>query len=313
MLQRIRRPAGALTALLLIGALIFSAFAAGTGIDLQRTGSISITLKQADGTPVPGVRFALYRVADVVRQDGGLAYRYTPAFAGSGMELGELKGDNLAGHLAAYAAEQKLEPVTQATGQDGFVGWGELSLGLYLLVQEGEIPGYYSIAPFLVSVPHSGEGAGWVYDVLADPKFELQPTHPGTVQYAVRKLWSGKDDHRPDHITVSLLRDGQVWQTVTLSDANGWKYTWTDLDSSHRWSVVETEVPDGYTVSYTAAGQTITITNHIPTEEPPPSSEPPLIQTGQLNWPVPVMAAGGIFLLAMGWMLLSGKGRKDEP
>ena len=47
--------------------------------------------------------------------------------------------------------------------------------------------------------------------------------------------------------------------------------------------------------------------------EPAPTTPPPtepggnLPQTGQLNWPVPIMAAVGVVLFALGWYLFFGK------
>ncbi len=62
-----------------------------------------------------------------------------------------------------------------------------------------------------------------------------------------------------------------------------------------------------------------------PTEQPtPPATEPPveptpppgaddgLIQTGQLNWPIPVLAVAGILLFAAGWVLFFGKEKRDD-
>lgn len=52
-----------------------------------------------------------------------------------------------------------------------------------------------------------------------------------------------------------------------------------------------------------------------PTEPPPPPPPPPpyLPQTGQLNWPIPVMAITGCALFVLGLILCSGrKGRDDE-
>ena len=42
---------------------------------------------------------------------------------------------------------------------------------------------------------------------------------------------------------------------------------------------------------------------------PPPTKpdDPDLPQTGQLNWPVPVMAVAGIAMFTIGWILYSGK------
>lgn len=43
-----------------------------------------------------------------------------------------------------------------------------------------------------------------------------------------------------------------------------------------------------------------------------PHTEPKLPQTGQLNWPVPVLAAVGLLLFAAGWLLYFGKGKPHE-
>jgi len=46
--------------------------------------------------------------------------------------------------------------------------------------------------------------------------------------------------------------------------------------------------------------------------EPPTSGKPSrLPQTGQLNWPIPVLASGGMLLFALGWWLVFGS-RKDS-
>ena len=53
----------------------------------------------------------------------------------------------------------------------------------------------------------------------------------------------------------------------------------------------------------------------VPTEPPPPPPPPPpdLPQTGQLNWPVPVMTVAGVTLVITGWALcLRRKRMKDE-
>ena len=45
--------------------------------------------------------------------------------------------------------------------------------------------------------------------------------------------------------------------------------------------------------------------------ESPVRSEPKLPQTGQLNWPIPVLVVSGLCLFAIGWILRFGK-RKDS-
>lgn len=51
-----------------------------------------------------------------------------------------------------------------------------------------------------------------------------------------------------------------------------------------------------------------------PTDPPPPTTEPDptLPQTGQLWWPVPLLAAAGMTLFAAGWVLTRSKGQRDE-
>lgn len=49
------------------------------------------------------------------------------------------------------------------------------------------------------------------------------------------------------------------------------------------------------------------------TTKPTPTKpkDPDLPQTGQLNWPVPVLAVSGVGLFALGWILFSGR-KKDD-
>ena len=49
----------------------------------------------------------------------------------------------------------------------------------------------------------------------------------------VTKVWNDADDqdgYRPDDVTVNLLANGEVIDTVTLSEENSWSYSWTKLD-----------------------------------------------------------------------------------
>ena len=124
------------------------------------------------------------------------------------------------------------------------------------------------------------------------PKPEEEKTY-----LAVDKVWAGGKNH-PASVTIEL-RDGEtVIDTVTLGDWNNWHYSWHDLDAGGKrdWNVVEVNVPDGYTASYSFNGTTFTVRN---TEK--------LIQTGQLNWPVPVMAALGLALVCAGIVMLRKK------
>ena len=49
-------------------------------------------------------------------------------------------------------------------------------------------------------------------------------------------------------------------------------------------------------------------------ETTPPTTKPPqkLPQTGQLNWPVPVLATAGMMTLVFGWWLRGGRKKERE-
>jgi len=98
---------------------------------------------------------------------------------------------------------------------------------------------------------------------------------PAETEISVRKVWAGEGTH-PDSVKVQLYADGvAAGKEVTLSAANGWKYTWTGLckyanpTGTHTGSkeivykVAETEIPEGYEAKITgsaAAGFVVTNT-----------------------------------------------------
>ena len=54
-----------------------------------------------------------------------------------------------------------------------------------------------------------------------------------------------------------------------------------------------------------------TLVPATPTPSPAPVG-PKLPQTGQLNWPIPVLACAGMIMLVIGWTLRSAKKNEDE-
>ncbi len=118
----------------------------------------------------------------------------------------------------------------------------------------------------------------------------------------VRKEWSGRSTSRPASVTIQLMDGKNVADTITLGDWNGWTYTWRDLDKEgHDWNAFEVNIPKGYRADYRYSGDTVIICN---TET--------LIQTGQLNWPVPVMGGTGSLLMLSGFVMLTKKRKSDD-
>ena len=123
-----------------------------------------------------------------------------------------------------------------------------------------------------------------------------------TVARTVVKRWddAGYEQKRPETITVTLLKDGAVYDTRTIRGADGWQYTWDELPRYNAdgteivWTVQEDAVP-GYTASVEEAGGAFILTNTPERQRLP--------QTGLLWWPVPVLAAAGLALLIVGALL----------
>ena len=82
------------------------------------------------------------------------------------------------------------------------------------------------------------------------------------------KRWddAGYEQKRPDTITVTLLKDGTVYDTRTISRTDSWQYTWSGLPRYNPdgteivWTIQENAVP-GYISSIRETGDTFILTN----------------------------------------------------
>lgn len=345
-----------LAAAVLSLAVVFSLCAptalAYTTIQTDQAGSLTISyVDTSTGAAISDVSLSLYRVADVT---ASVRYTLTGAFEDASVELNGVTSAGtwreLASTLASYAAAQSVSPDrTGTTDSGGHLTFSGLSTGLYLLAGSQKTQGGYVYTPtaVLIQLPTLNEAENiWDYTPTAEIKFERTPeSSDRPVDVTVKKVWSGDDgESRPDSVTVQLLKNGAVYRTVTLNEANNWTYTWTNLSSGSRWQISEREVPDGYTVLISSSGYTFTVKNtytpDAPEPDPPDNPDTPdhpdtpdrpdtpdnpntpdgpdtpdspdLPQTGQLNWPVPVLAVFGLVLLSAGWYLRFEKKRDDH-
>lgn len=145
------------------------------------------------------------------------------------------------------------------------------------------------------------EFAGRVGEI--DWQFTAEQRNYPPKTLTVYKEWAGTSDNMPSTVTVILLQDGTEVDRVKLGTSNNWKYKWTDLYGNSEWTVQEV-VPNGFINSIwtTQNGDDITVVI---------TNTAALIQTGQLNWPVPVMAVLGLLLMIAGFVLVK-KGRAHE-
>jgi hypothetical protein len=259
--------------------------------DPGRTGSISVTLtEQYKNEPIIGAELSVYRVATVqLNINGNLSYVYTDAFENSGIEIDD---PALASKLDAFVQERPISSIQITTDANGTAVCEDLALGLYFVRQSGAVDGFAPCTPFVVTLP--GVNAdGYMYDVNASPKTEVAKL----TSITIKKVWNtDASTEASDHVTVQLLRNGNVIQTATLDASNNWQVTYTDLPESDAYSIKEINVPEGFTATYSQSGYVFTVTNTST-----------LIQTGQLIWPIPVLATCGMLLLAVGVTLLQKK------
>ena len=186
-------------------------------------------------------------------------------------------------------ADEQLNGIVAVTDAQGKAEFRNLPLGLYFVMQSNEVAGYAPCKSFLVSVPFD-TGDGYTYAVDASPKTEVEKL----ADITIKKHWNtDKTVKLPAYITVQLLRDGAVVGTATLNEKNQWQTVFYDMPESDGYSVLEVDVPKGFTATYTEKGYVFTVIN-----------TPHLIQTGQLVWPIPVLALVGLVLIGIGAVVL---------
>lgn len=302
-----------------------TAFAAE--FDAGRTGSISITLvEQSTKIPVRGAEFSLYHVASSAPGEGGdLSYTHTEEFKDFAVPLDD---PSLIEELDAYVGAHSVTAEKKVTDYMGMAVFGDLPLGVYFVQQTNYVEGYAICKSFLIEVPDKTSGA-YTYNVKASPK-----TEPAKfTDITIKKVWDVDEfTEIADYIEVELLRNGAVVKTAALNEMNNWTVTFTDMLESDSYSIIEVNVPEGFAASYTQKGYKFIVTNRLNqgigdggdedpgeggdedpgeggggSDDPSAgggSDDPALIQTGQIVWPIPVLAIAGMFLITVGAIIL---------
>lgn len=332
---------------ILISLLLCTSFMANTAsaygnIDISQETSVTVCFAEK-GNGFQNVNFRIYRVANV---DQSGEFSLTGDFRSYPVSLKDMTSSKwraLSQTLNAYVQRDRLQPIkTGKTGTDGCVVFSDLTAGLYLITGDSCTRGgvTYTPEPMLVSLPDLNAEDEWDYHPKVYCKYDRydNTSTPERVQRKVQKVWrdDGNENKRPEAVTVQLLKNGNVADTVTLNDENNWEYNWKNLDSRYTWLVTEKEIPEGYTVTVQREGSVFIMTNTYPEEppeEPPetppeePPAEPPetpggtmevisektsakLPQTGMLWWPVPLLACGGLLFTVAGLAVRGGRRKK---
>lgn len=271
---------------------------------------------------VEDVSYAIWRVAEV---DADVRFRYVSPFKNKGFHSANDHDDweDTAETLAGYVERERIAPLAIAeTNARGNATFEKLKTGLYLVL--GEPYTYdgktYEQDSFLIALPtRSDNTQPWEYDVTTIRKPAGQVETPTQkVDVEVLKIWSGDDGIlRPASVTVQLLQNGQVYDTVTLNRRNNWEHRWTELPAGFVWRVTEAQVPAGYSVLVQRNGNKFVIINTYDVPEEPQKPKPPedfedipdddvplakpkLPETGTSQWIVPLLLSAGALLFLLG-------------
>lgn len=166
-------------------------------------GKIMLTVKNNDGGLIEGVSLSLYKVADVVNDDNDHSFKKTLDFESFNenvnhnrfnnwlLNLDDTYANDFALLLTDFVNVNNLTPVaTKISDDHGEITFDNLSLGLYLLIDNHTNLAYYPTRSFLITVPSKvidvdpitqEETVSYYYEVVGTPKMELLEDAPPIV------------------------------------------------------------------------------------------------------------------------------------
>lgn len=265
--------------------------------DTDKPVSLSMILKTSGDEEhyASGAEIEIYKVADCL--DTG-SFVLTDDYLGLGFDPDSKITQSQIDDLVKFTEEHKISGIKETSDENGLVVFDGLSCGMYLVSAVSLPEGFTSFVPFVYYLPYFDTDSGkWIYDGTAEPKISyLEP-----VDIKVKKVWNDDGEDRPERVTVQLINEDGVYDTIYLNSANNWKYEWKNMNAGKKWSVRETDIPADYQATYAADGFDFTVTN---------TSQ--LVQTGQIRWPVPVLVFAGTFLVCAGIIIKVPGSKKDE-
>lgn len=270
----------------------------------------SLTVSYCYGeTAFSDVQVKLYRIAEI---SADFQYTLTQPFKASGLVLNGVQSigewnvirSTIEAHILAYDVEPD---AVSATNQNGQVCFDALSTGMYLavvsLAAQGDLQCRFDSA--LVTLPGLGQDGRWQYEVSVNAKGEALPPVDSDeeIEFKVLKLWKGDEGRsdRPESIEVEIFRNGISYEKIVLSEENHWSYAWSAEDDGANWSVVERNVPEGYTVTVEAKDSSFVLTNVFTNPgQDDPVTPPETGDTANLMLYVLLMTISGTILILLG-------------
>ena len=225
--------------------------------------SITVQMKDTSGNAVAGGQLSVYNVAEV--KDG--KYQYTAAFAKMDEDISAktqstVMTESFAQSLASYVAANEASGQTSQISSSGEAVLAADEQAVYLVTQTTAANGYEKIKPFTLVLPYVQDGQS-MSQIVAKPKLEkTTPSKPATPS----------TPSVPNSSSSSSVSSGKKVGT-------------------------KPQTPNTPTVTSATSSAATSSQQNVPTL---PQS-PRLPQTGQLNWPIPLLALLGMILFMWGW------------
>ena len=236
--------------------LIIPTYAQADIVDFNKKGTITIELiESTDNTKVSDAEITIYKLANATEVDNNLSFKYIDELKDCNVNITDLK--EVTTELNDCIKDKVLPSYNLITDTNGTVKFNNLDLGLYL-VKEKKVPDKYSsFDPFLLMIPMQIDNS-WTYDIVSNPKTDIIKL----IDIIVKKEWNNDTSSKlPESVTIELLKDNEVIDTIKLSKENNWTYTWENIEKSDKYTVREIDIPVGYTPTYKNYEYTFIVTN----------------------------------------------------
>lgn len=289
-------------------------FAASTSdakelIDVDKSCSLTLSYS-SNNTDFAGLSVKLYKIAEV---SADFRYTLTPNFAGAGLNLNTVRsGDEwntIRSTLEAYVlADLIAEDYLSITDAQGKAEFKDLAVGIYMVITDLAVTDTLEcyFEPSLIVLPSLDASGMWNYDTAVTAKGQILPQEEEKTIKVV-KSWKGDNKNsRPQSIKVEIYKESVLYETVTLTAKNNWSYSFEATDNGAKWTVIERDVPKGYTMTVSKKDNTFVLTN---SKTPSPADPPKTGDTSNLMLYLVLMIISGLVLITLGFI---GKKKDDK-
>lgn len=264
-------------------------------VNSNKTGTVTINLKESNNNiSLEGVEITIYKIATATSENNNLKFIYIDNIKKCNGDLSNLADPSLTSIIDKCINDKNLPLQTKLTNEEGLVKFDNLELGLYLVKQTNKVEGYSNIDPFLVTIPKEMDNK-WTYEIVASPKTDSIRL----MDIIVEKKWDAISNNTPKEVTIQLLKEDEIIDTIILNEENNWTYTWKQIERSDKYSVKEINIPTGYTATYRQIENKFIITN-----------TKTLVQTGQNTLLIELLLISGLIFILLG--IIYNKRKKIE-